>query len=716
MHHTLSPQQLTREIAPPTLGFSDTSELVAEARDSAGQWIGQQRAAEAAQFGLRMAQPGYHMLVIGEPGSGRTSLLLRLLRQASASHAAPTDLVCLLNFTTPEKPLLLRLVAGKGAELRLLLEQFVRRQIRAIPGLVHSERLPKTPHADPLVHPDSRLKTYLEEELATIRQQVAADLLQPQVFDHWIQQLVQEVVENMDVFITTANSDAEGMQEAFLSRFRANLLVNNGDVQGAPVIYDDDPGYQTLFGGIESAGEQGHVPDFMRLKAGNILRADGGCLVLHLEDILQDQQGSHPLLDKLGRVLRNRKVQIEDSGSGAGQGTLSSLLPDALPVDFKLILIASREDYYHLHEEHPEFLEHFRIKIDFAESVTATPAIYRQLACHIAQVSDENRLPHFTAAAVARLLQTMHGWAEDQMRLSLNIGALHPLILESAAFASPNQLVGLAEVDTAINTARSRHDYAEQQIRESILDGELMIQVQGREVGQINGLTHIDMGDVAFGSPVRISARCYPGRDGIINIDREVEMTGPQHDKGLFIMQSWLAANFANLAPLSLNASIVFEQEYHGVEGDSASCAELYALLSTLSGLPLPQGVAVTGALNQHGEVLPIGGINEKIEGHFRLCEKFGLDGKQGVLVPARNLRHLLLSDDVINAVEQKLFHIHAIDYVLEGIEYLTGMPVGSLDELGDYRPDTVLGRVQRTLESYRTIYKANRSLRQESQ
>ncbi|MCB5187708.1 AAA family ATPase [Methylobacillus caricis] len=714
MLHTLTPQQLTRVIVPQALGFNDTSELLAEARENAGEWIGQQRAADAARFGLRMLQPGYHMLVIGEPGSGRTSLLLRLVRQALASKPAPADLVYLLNFMAPEKPLLLRMAAGKGMELRLLLDQFVRRQIRAITGVMQSERLPRPSSAGAVNDPASRLKGYLEEELAIIRQQVAAGLLQPEVFDRWLQLLVQEIVDNMDVFMTPPSNDTEGMHEAFMSRFRANLLVNNGDAKGVPVIYDDDPSYQSLFGGIESAGEQGHAPDFMRLKAGNILRADGGCLVLHLEDILHDQQGANPLIEKLGRVLRNRKVQIEDSGSSTGQGTLSALVPDALPVDFKLILIASREDYYHLHEEHAGFLDHFRIKIDFAESVTADDSIYRQLACHIARVCDEKRLPHFTAAAVARLLQAMHEWEEDQVRISLGLGGLQPLLLESASYAAEGKLVDLADVDAAIRAARSRHDYAEQQIRESILDGELMIQVQGREVGQINGLTHIDMGDAAFGSPVRISARCYPGREGIINIDREVEMTGPQHDKGIFIMQSWLAANFANLAPLALNASLVFEQEYHGVEGDSASCAELYALLSSLSGLPLPQGVAVTGALNQHGEVLPIGGINEKIEGHFRLCAKLGLDGKQGVLVPARNLRHLLLSDEVISAVEQKLFHIHAIDHVLEGIEYLTGMPVGSLDEVGDYRPDTVLGRVQRTLESYRAIYKANRSTRKD--
>ncbi|MBL8506432.1 MAG: AAA family ATPase [Methylobacillus glycogenes] len=708
----LLPPQLHITISPDSLGFANTAELLQgdAMAGSDASWIGQPRAHAAASLGLRMQQPGYHMLVIGEPGSGRTSLVKDMVQQALAKQAVPEDLVYLLNFQQAEKPLLLRLKAGKGNELRLLLDQFSRRQLRTLPALVQSERLPKSLQAtDAQQAPGSRVTAHLEEELAAIRKQIQDSLLAPQLFEDWCKQLLQEVIDNLDVFAPGAANEQEGMQEAFLGRLRANLLVSNAGLTGAPVIYDEDPSFASLFGGIESAGEH-HVADFMRLKAGNLLRANGGVLILHLEDLLTDAQGANPLLDKLSRVLRNRKQTLDDGGNASGGGSPSALMPDALPVNFKLILVASREDYYHLHEQHPNFVAHFLIKIEFAESVPASQAIYAQLASHIARICHEQALPHFTAAAVVRVLQVMHGWVEDQARISLALGHLVPLLQESAAQAAPGQLVDVAAVEAALQAELSRHDYAEQQLRESILDGELMIEVQGREVGQINGLTHIDMGDVAFGSPVRISARCYPGRQGIINIDREVEMTGPQHDKGVFILQNWLASTFAGQAPLNLNASLVFEQEYNGVEGDSASCAELYALLSSLSGLPLPQGVAVTGALNQHGEVLPVGGINEKIEGHFRLCEKLGLDGKQGVLLPARNSRHLLLNRDVVQAVADGKFHIYAMTHVLDGIEQLTGMQAGTLGEEGEYRPDTVLGRVQRTLESYRAVYQRNRS------
>lgn len=703
----LTPQQLNIDIDPHTLGFGNTSELLDEAQAHANAWIGQQRAFDAASFGLRLPRPGNHMLVIGEPGSGRTSLIEKTVRQALRQQPAPPDLIYLLNLQLPEKPLLLRLKAGKGSELRHLLDQFVRKQMRAISAFLQSaQQLDGNAQADT---PEANLKQVLERELGEIFEQISASLLEPELFRRWIAQLVQEVLDNIELFNPAPGNESDDVQEAFIGRFRANLLLSRDQLGGAPVIYDDDPGYSSLFGGMEASADH-HLADFMRLKAGNLLRANGGALILHLEDILAEQQsGANPLLEKLGRVLRNNRLQIEDSGSASGNAALSALMPEPLPLDFRLILIASREDYYMLHEEHEAFLEHFRIKVEFADSATATPEVYRQIAGFIARSCNEYGLPQLTAAAVARLLQMLHEWEEDQSRVSLAFGYLLPFLQEAAAFAHVGSLVDVAEVELALAAERSRHDYAEQQIRESIIDGEQKITVTGQETGRINGLTHIDMGDAAFGSPVQISARCHPGRHGVINIDREVDLTGPQHDKGMFILQHWLAATFVQQAPLSLNASLVFEQEYHGVEGDSASCAELYALLSSLSGLPLAQGIAVTGALNQHGDVLPVGGISEKIEGHFRICETLGLDGHQGVLLPESNRRHVLLHKDIVRAVAEGKFHIYTMAHVLEGIELLTGIAAGSMDMDGAYPANTVLGRVQRNLQAYQDIYRRNR-------
>jgi predicted ATP-dependent protease len=469
-----------------------------------------------------------------------------------------------------------------------------------------------------------------------------------------------------------------------------------------------------LFGGLESGGDSGNnLADFMRLRAGNLLKANGGMLMLHLRDIQADQHSGSQILEKLHRYLRNGHVQIEESGGTSSHGSSSHLSPDPLPADVKVVLIASRQEFYELQEDAAELASYFRIKVDFVESFSATLELRRAIAGFVAQCCEQFGLKHFSAGAVTRLLVSMQRWVDDQTRISANFAELQGMVFESAALAAARgaELVEPQDVEAASMAQNMRHQYPEQQMHQAIAEGELLIRVQGRELGQINGLTHIDLGDASFGSPVCISARCFAGEEGVINIDREVEMTGPNHDKGIFILKSWLSASFPKLTPLSLTASLVFEQEYHGVEGDSASCAELYALLSALSGLLLPQGIAITGALNQYGEVLPIGGVNEKIEGYFRVCQRIGLDGKQGVVIPSRNQHHLMLDDAVVQAVAEGMFHIYTISNVLAGIEYLTGMAAGSPDEDGNYRAETVMGRVQRTLESYRHVRKNNQAI-----
>jgi predicted ATP-dependent protease len=293
---------------------------------------------------------------------------------------------------------------------------------------------------------------------------------------------------------------------------------------------------------------------------------------------------------------------------------------------------------------------------------------------------------------------------EDQARQSAIFAHTEALVMESAALCSVRggRVVEAQDVESAIAARIRRHDYPDQRLQESVAEGDVLITLKGEKTGQLNALTQMDMGDHRFGFPVRVSARTFAGDDGLLNIEREVEMSGPIHDKGVLILQNYLSALFVHNSPFALNASIVFEQEYHGVEGDSASCAELFVLLSALSGLPLKQGIAVTGALNQHGEVLPVGGINEKIEGYFRICERAGLDGSQGVLIPDRNRRHLMLERRVVDAVAKGLFHVHTLDHVGTGMELLTGLPFGVADEKGDYPPGSVLGHAQKTLLAYR--------------
>lgn len=691
-------------IAAESLGFADTSELTAPQSG----WIGQAQAEQAARFGLSLRQPGFHLLVLGEPGSGRTSLMRQAMQQAAALQPAAADVVYLYNFEAPQRPLTLHLAAGVGAELRAALDRLVRRLARAIPPLLQ-ESAPDTSQHKHDAPANLSLAALLDEQLTRLQQELGAEVLGREDFQAYLASLKQDALENLEPGRYGAGPDADDMLEGVLARYRANLLVDNRHQCGAPVIYDDDPTLLSLFGGIEAAAEGNASPDFMRLRAGNLLHASGGMLMLHLRDLLADAQNGSQILEKLQRYLRNGRVQIEEAPGAPNHGAISHSAPDALPAQVKLILIATRDDYYRLYDETPEFFDHFRIMVDFAENFVADAAASQAVAAFIGGRCKAFGLPHCEAGAVARLLREMQRWVEDRTRFSADFGRLQGLLLESAAMATQRQaaLISCLDVEAALAARHARHQYGEQQLCDAIIEGDLAINVHGRAVGQVNGMSHIDHGDASFGSPVRISARCHAGDEGIVNIGREVELSGPNHDKGVFILQSWLSASFVKLTPLSLSAALVFEQEYHGVEGDSASCAELYALLSALSGLPLAQGIAVTGALNQHGEVMPVGGINEKIEGYFRVCRRAGLDGSQGVLIPARNQRHLLLHDEVVQAVAEGRFHIYAISHALEGIALLAGVDAGSEDDYGNYRPETVMGRVQRTLEAFQRSSRA---------
>ena len=317
------------------------------------------------------------------------------------------------------------------------------------------------------------------------------------------------------------------------------------------------------------------------------------------------------------------------------------------------------------------------------------------------------RLPDFSATAVARLLEESHREIDDQSRQSAIFARTEMLVLESAALCHTRggNLVEVSDIITALEARTMRHNYPDTRLQESIRDGDVSIDLHGLKVGQLNALTQIDLGDHSFGTPVRVTARTFAGEDGLLNIAREVEMSGPIHDKGVFILQNYLSALFAHIAPLAFNASIVFEQEYTAIEGDSASCAELYVLLSSLSGQPLNQSIAVTGSLNQYGKVLPIGGINDKIEGYFNLCEKAGLDGTQGVLIPEQNQRHLMLDYKIVEAVQKGLFSIYMMEHVTQGLALLSGLPAGTIEEnkTVGYPAHSVLGHAQKTLLAFRS-------------
>jgi len=681
----LSPQQLTLNISAKQFSFADTSGLIAADSKSAQHqaWVAQSEAKKAAEFGLNLQQAGFNLLALGEPGTGRTTLMLSAMHEAASKQVTPSDLIALHQFDSNTKPLFLKLPAGVGTQLKQGLDQFVRQLAKELANLLEAKIKDNA---------TTLIQDFLNTQISTIKAktpQIQADKQLTQYFEL----LQKDISDTLEAWQPSTSADSDNnldalMSEGFFGRYRVNVLVEHATNQHAPVIYDNDPSLQSLFGGIESAGDSSTTPDFMRLRAGNLLRADGGMLLLHLRDILADEQNGAQLLEKLHRFLRNGTLQIEDLTSSSSQGSSFVSAQDVIPVSVKLVLVATREDYYELIDEKYDFFSYFPIKIEFAEKVKASTENYSAYAAFIAQKCQQFNCSHFTADAVVALLQAMHRLEEDQTRISTKFAVLEKLMLESAAAAELRgaKLVEQDDVKAAINRKYARHSYIEAHARDSIVDNELMINVHGETVGQINGLTHIDLADASFGSPVRISANCYAGRLDVLTIDREVSMSGPTHDKGVMILQSWLHTNFAQFNPLNLTASLVFEQEYNGVDGDSASCAELFALLSALTQLPIKQGIAVTGALNQHGEVLPVGGLNEKIEGYFRVCKDIGLDGTQGVLIPQRNMRHLMLRDEVVDAVANGQFHIATMNNVAEGILHITGHTLQEINKLAEVK------------------------------
>jgi predicted ATP-dependent protease len=800
----LTPAELCLTIDPDSLGFADTSELL----EHALPWIGQERAEMAARFGLGMDHQDYNLFVLGEVGSGRSSLLRQAMQAIAANKAAPPDLCYLHNFDTPERPRALRLPAGQGRLLRQFLARMTKSLLTEIPRRLdgqdfkaESERIEKsykeeeakafteleafaearnfTMHRESghmlftllgkkghaltedevLALPKERragivqaeqdlraeisryfekirpMERVMNEAMAALRRQVVKPLLdhelqeirlglKKQIKDSvklgaYLDQVVHDILDNLELF-KISDSDDEIRREALttvLSRYRVNLVVDNGGLSGAPVIVEDNPLYRSLFGSIEYQSENDVlVTDFSRIRAGSLLKAHGGFLMLHLRDLLADGL----VWEKLRRFLRSGRLQIEEPGTAFAPIAAVSLEPEAVDVDVKIIMIGSREQYYEFQEEDPEFARRFRVKVDFAESFSPSAETRRASAIFVAHTCRNLGLPHFSVAAVACMLEDGHREVSDQSRQSAIFARTEALVMESAALCRARAgrlgvtstvgtpIVEVQDVEAAIAARTRRHDYPDQRLQEAIAEGDLLITVHGEKVGQLNGLTQVDLGDYRFGSPVRVTARTFAGEDGLLNIEREVEMSGPIHDKGVLILNNYLSALFAHIAPLALNASVVFEQEYSGVEGDSASCAELYALLSSLSDLPLKQGIAVTGAVNQHGEILPVGGLNEKIEGYFRVCEKAGLDGSQGVLIPHRNRRHLMLERNVLDAVERGLFNIYTAEHVSAGIELLTGVPSGIADAAGDYPPDSVLGNAQKTLLAYRRACQAS--------
>lgn len=515
--------------------------------------------------------------------------------------------------------------------------------------------------------------------------------------EEWFDDFTEDIVANFNAFLAAARDEAA---EVDFTRYEVNSFVSNNPNEGAPVIKETNPIYYNLVGKVEYESRQGNLyTDFRRITPGAIHKANGGFLLLEAEELLRQFMS----WDALKRVLRCRELLIENLGEQLGYIPVSSLRPEAIPIDMKVVVVGTPYLYYLLNIYDPEFQKIFKIKADFDTDMPRTIESEMQLAQFIAGfVQHEGKL-NFTVSAVGEVIEWTSRLVENQNKLSTQFNKIAEILVEATAWARMDgkKQVGLVHVRKAIEEKTFRSNLLEDKIREAYSEDVIKIDTKGSVVGQINGLTVAQLVDHSFGSPVRITANVYMGQEGIVNIEREVNMTGPIHNKGLLILSSYLGRKYAQDFPLSMTARIAFEQTYGGVEGDSASSTELYCMLSALSGIPLKQSIAVTGSVDQFGNIQPIGGVNEKIEGFFSYCKVFGLTGEQGVMIPHQNEQHLMLSHEVLEAVRKGKFHIWSVKTIDEGIEILTDVNAGTPDANGEFQADTVHAKVKTCLEAW---------------
>ncbi|MDD3482290.1 Lon protease family protein [Azovibrio restrictus] len=778
----LAPEQLRRCCDPSRLGFASTAEL-----EPLPEGLGQERAEEALHFGLGMAHPGYHVFVLGEPGTSRHTTVFRLLQEMAARGRTPPDLCYLHNFEDPRTPRLLRLPAGRGARLRADLQQLVRELTPAIDAALDADS-----HVDRVEALQDNHKKREEEAIAALGKAAEAEGLgllntaegfvfapmregQPMSpedfealseaehqaveasvetwtlkladlladFPGWRQEL-QEAIARAErqalrpvlahltrglrrhyadlaevlAFIDAIRDDVidcvaqgklgeeEGAEEAEsegpkvgFQRYQVNLLVDHSETRGAPVVCEDNPGFGNLIGSIEHlplpGGQSTH---FSMIRPGALHRASGGYLVLDAGRLL-----TQPFAwDGLKRALRSGRIAIEPPAEAQGWSSQATLRPEPAPCQVKVVLVGERELYYMLMENDPDFSELFKVAADFEDELLRTPENEASFARLLASLVRGAGLLPFDGAATALLIEEAARHAEHAERLSLHTRYLGDLMREAeyqARRADPDvSQVGSAAIRAALAARARRADRYPRHVLESTLEGSTLISTDGERAGQANALVVVELAGERYGHPVRVTATARVGDGDVVDIERETELGGAIHSKGVLIITAFLAARYARHQPLSLAASLVFEQSYGQVEGDSASLAELCALLSALAQAPIRQSLALTGSVNQFGEVQVIGGVNEKIEGFYDLCKARGLTGDQGVLIPAASVPHLMLRPDVVEAAAAGRFHVWPVATVDEAMELLTGLPAGEADARGHLPRGSLNERVAQAL------------------
>lgn len=768
---------LSSQIDVERLGFRDTSELPPLEGP-----LGQERAIEALEFGLRMASPGFNVFVSGPVGAGKWAIVRPMVERLASSLPMPPDLCYVNNFQNPSQPRYLLFPHAQGRRFKEGMATLIQALQRDIPSAFESTKylearakiteeteekkkslfkqvaevaqkqgfgFKEEPvgfsvvplrESRPMTDEELSALTDAEQDQLTERRKVLESKLREfqsrlHTLDHeaehrlhemdrqvtrtvmfsrfvvlkeyykdrsdvldYLGRVEEDIVSNYKSFRPREAPPFHipglevGTKQTDLSKYQVNLVVEHEANHGAPVVEESHPTYANLIGKIERKVHMGVVyTDFTEINAGALLQANGGFLILNVMDLLRQPFA----WDALKRVIKTREVKIEDPGEFFGFST-TALKPQPIPADVKVILLGPPVIFRLLQLYEEDFQKMFKVKADLDEDVPRDDHLDQLYARYVSTLCRDEQLLHFSADAVAEIIRQGLRLAERRDRVSLRLSLLADVIREAGFWAhrAGRSLVSREDVETAIAKKRYRANLPEEWIQDEIKEGTLMVDLEGEEIGQVNGLSVHLLGDYTFGRPCRITARTFVGTKGVIDIQRESELAGHVHSKGVLTLAGYLAGQFAGTHPFALNATLTFEQTYSEVEGDSASVAELAAILSSLAQVPIRQSLAVTGSINQLGEVQPIGGVNEKIEGFFEACRKRGLTGEQGVIIPARNIKHLSLRQDVVESVGAGKFAVYAVDSVEEALELLTGLPCGERNEMGHYPEGTLYHRV----------------------
>lgn len=795
----LTSDQLYRKCDPSKFDFNTTADL--EERLSA---LGQDRAIHAVELGIHIKSRGYNLFCLGPEGTGKTSLVKRILEKEAKNRKTPDDWAYVYNFDEPYKPLAMSFPAGQAAEFAKDVDELLDELSDSLPEIIESEEykaalgiirqkykakkeeyinvlqkkakgkrvsllhmqmgLVVAPMKDGEVLspdafeqlPEEEKKLVMEDlnamqeeienatqdlprweekqkrEITILREKFVRSTVKDPIDalrkkyksqqpSRFLKQIQDNILDNIDDFVptdsdrqaATTGADEDPLQQLLskmkqpeedkFAKFKVNVIVKNVPNSGAPIITVDYPTQGNLVGKVERIQQYGALlTDFTLIKAGALHQANGGFLLLDARKVLEQPYA----WDSLKRAIASKRVKIEAPSEETSFTTIS-LDPEPIPLDIKVVLTGDFEIYELLSERDPDFRDFFKVEADFGMIMDRNAENEVEYAKLIGSLSKKKQLRSLNRQAVARVIEYASRMADDAGKLTAHISSIGDLLREADYWArvSNSKQIGKNHIDQAIEAQIYRSDRIKKAMLEEIDKGTILMDVKGERVGQINGLVVYDFSRYSFGKPARITTQVRIGKGDFMDIEREISMSGPIHTKGVLILKSLISNRFAKHSPLSLSASIVFEQSYGGVDGDSASSTEYYCLLSAIANLPIKQSIAVTGSINQFGEIQPIGGVNEKIEGFFDVCAHDGLTGKQGVIIPRTNVDNLMLRADIVQAVEEGRFTIYAIDTVDDGIEILTGVKAGKLDNKGNYPKGTVNYMVEESLRQYYQDY-----------